>query len=99
MNKTTALVPSSTSSKVTSMVTLIQSVLDAPKLRTREALWHMYLSAITDGKALEFGVCNGHSINYMAAVRPEASFHGFDSFNGLPESWKNRFFRFSCVMN
>lgn len=85
MNDTTSLAPSSTSS----VVTLIQSVLNAPKMRTREALWHIYLSAITDGKALEFGVCNGHSINYMAAVRPEASFHGFDSFTGLPESWKN----------
>lgn len=68
---------------------LMKQVLAAPMLRTREAIWHVYLSGITDGKALEFGVYKGGSINYMAAVRPEAAFHGFDSFTGLAESWRN----------
>lgn len=47
----------------------------------------MYLSSVSDGAALEFGVWNGRSINYMADVRPKASFCGFDSFEGLPEAW------------
>lgn len=78
----------SASSNTNHAIALIKRVVTAPCLRTKEALWHIYLSAITDGKALEFGVYKGRSINYMAAVRPEASFHGFDSFTGLAESWK-----------
>ncbi|MDI1314807.1 class I SAM-dependent methyltransferase [Prosthecobacter sp.] len=70
-------------------VELMKQVMDAPKLRTREAIWHLYLTEITDGKALEFGVYKGGSINYMAAVCPEAAFHGFDGFIGLAESWRN----------
>lgn len=54
---------------------------------TRGEIWHRYLSGITTGQALEFGVWNGRSINYMAEVRPDALFHGFDSFEGLPEPW------------
>jgi hypothetical protein len=54
---------------------------------TRAEIWHLYLSFISDGSALEFGVWNGRSINYMADVRPKASFFGFDSFEGLPEAW------------
>ncbi len=36
---------------------------------------------------LEFGVWYGGSINWMANTRPENTFHGFDSFDGLPEDW------------
>jgi hypothetical protein len=37
--------------------------------------------------ALEFGVWYGTSINWMAHTRPDNIFHGFDSFEGLPEDW------------
>jgi hypothetical protein len=67
---------------------LLNRVLECPMVcSTRAEIWHRYLSAITDGQALEFGVWNGRSINYMADVRPNASFVGFDSFEGLPEAW------------
>ena len=39
------------------------------------------------GLFLEFGVNDGHSINYFASKRPEVTFDGFDSFEGLPEAW------------
>ncbi len=38
---------------------------------------------------LEFGVCGGNSFNWWinAIKNPSASFHGFDTFEGLPEDW------------
>jgi hypothetical protein len=41
---------------------------------------------LTGGLYCEFGVFKGTSINYMAKKTTE-TFHGFDSFEGLPESW------------
>jgi len=40
-----------------------------------------------NGYYLEFGVFEGKSINYMAHRKPQITFHGFDSFDGLPEQW------------
>jgi len=39
------------------------------------------------GHYLEFGVFSGGTIRYLARLRPEQAFHGFDSFEGLPEAW------------
>jgi len=39
------------------------------------------------GHLMEFGVYVGHSINYLANLVPARTFHGFDSFQGLPEEW------------
>lgn len=39
------------------------------------------------GLFLEFGVYSGTSINFFASQRPDVVFHGFDSFEGLPEDW------------
>jgi hypothetical protein len=61
-----------------------------PKIRclSREQIWHLFLKDHKEKSIfLEFGVWNGRSINYMASVRPECIFHGFDSFEGLPENW------------
>jgi len=40
-----------------------------------------------DGLYCEFGVATGRSINWMAKNYPSIMFHGFDSFEGLPEDW------------
>lgn len=40
------------------------------------------------GYCMEFGVWKGQSINYMAKVRSDITFYGFDSFEGLPENWE-----------
>ncbi|PWN55367.1 class I SAM-dependent methyltransferase [Abyssibacter profundi] len=37
-----------------------------------------------DGLNLEFGVFRGRSINFFAEQLPSQTFHGFDSFEGLP---------------
>ena len=39
------------------------------------------------GLYLEFGVYKGISINHIAKLRPNETIYGFDSFEGLPESW------------
>ena len=43
-------------------------------------------AAIVDGLVLEFGVRFGTSIRQIAAL-VDQDVHGFDSFQGLPESW------------
>lgn len=39
------------------------------------------------GYYLEFGVFTGGTMRYMAKRKPQAEFHGFDSFEGLPSDW------------
>lgn len=44
-----------------------------------------------NGLILEFGVFKGKSINYIAKKLPHKSIDGFDSFEGLPEFWRDGF--------
>ena len=41
------------------------------------------------GAYLEFGVCTGTTINFLAALNPKKTIYGFDSFEGIPERWVN----------
>ena len=54
------------------------------EVRLRELDWLMPMVG-SWGHNLEFGVFNGETINYMAKLRPDLKFTGFDSFEGLPE--------------
>jgi hypothetical protein len=45
---------------------------------------------IREGLCLEFGVYSGFTINYIASKR-DWIVDGFDSFEGLPENWRDRF--------
>jgi predicted O-methyltransferase YrrM len=55
-------------------------ILDSAPLHTLEA-----------GLILEFGVASGKSINRLARAFPKRKLHGFDSFKGLPETWRPNF--------
>jgi predicted O-methyltransferase YrrM len=62
--------------------------LEAP----RECLAYGLAQATVPGHYLEFGVFTGGTIRYIAKQlrrrgKPDASIHGFDSFEGLPEAW------------
>lgn len=46
--------------------------------------------SVKDGLYLEFGVFGGSTINYIAS-KVTADVHGFDSFQGLPEFWRDGF--------
>lgn len=39
------------------------------------------------GHRLEFGVATGRTIRHWARLWPNQTIHGFDSFEGLPETW------------
>ena len=56
--------------------------------KTRKELFEHCLNAIDHpGLHLEFGTYKGNSINILAKLRPQQKFYGFDSFEGLPETW------------
>lgn len=44
-----------------------------------------------DGLALEFGVGAGTTLRIIVPTRPRGTVYGFDSFEGLPETWRTDF--------
>ena len=50
-------------------------------------------SEYKDKLFLEFGTYKGELINFCSSLIPEAKFYGFDSFEGLPETWNSQFFK------
>jgi hypothetical protein len=56
-------------------------------------------TARKDGLYCEFGVFQGESINYIASLVPDRKVHGFDSFEGNPESWRDGFDKGVFAMN
>lgn len=64
------------------------------RVDTREQLFDLAARGIADKLVLylEFGVYRGDSIRWWskALKNPQSHLHGFDSFEGLPESWNLR---------
>jgi hypothetical protein len=56
---------------------------------SREELWSHIVENIegSEGLHLEFGVADGYSLSTYAPIKTATKFFGFDSFEGLPESW------------
>jgi Macrocin-O-methyltransferase (TylF) len=67
----------------------VQQLGDVPFFATRRDLFKACLEQVRvkDGLHLEFGVYKGDSINLLAKLAPGRHFTGFDSFEGLPETW------------
>jgi hypothetical protein len=61
-------------------------------LATRESIFELIADTARNRQVLylEFGVFEGYSIKYWSELLsdPRAVLHGFDSFEGLPETWK-----------
>jgi hypothetical protein len=67
---------------------LIENAPLANGQRTRLDLLNAAMSAVcVDGLICEFGVYRGETINHIASLI-DATVHGFDSFEGLPEDWR-----------
>lgn len=61
---------------------------DAMTFTTQRELMRYSLKQVeVEGCFMEFGVYKGGTMRYMAKRRSDRLFHGFDSFEGLPESW------------
>lgn len=73
----------------TSAVFEEQHLRAAAGYKTRGALHRAILREIAGkpGLHLEFGVYKGDSINHFAKLAPGVTWYGFDSFEGLPETW------------
>lgn len=61
------------------------------RCRTRESLWKIASDPLRSGRVtvLEFGVAAGDATRIWLAMldNPELSWHGFDTFTGLPVAW------------
>jgi hypothetical protein len=67
----------------------LQHFAGLPNFKNRAELyrWVFAQPLREDGLFLEFGVYKGTTINRTAQLNPRVTFHGFDSFTGLPEPW------------
>ena len=73
---------------LTSAAYIAESMPMATPFRTPVAVLRHALSlAPPDGLVAEFGVYSGATLREIAKSRPGA--HGFDSFEGLPEDWRD----------
>lgn len=65
------------------------------KVNSVQSRWEVIDEALKkvalDGLICEFGVASGVSINYIAEKVYPKTVYGFDSFQGLPETWRDGF--------
>lgn len=67
-------------------------IAKAHRIEKREHVWDFAIATVGKDKPvlyLEFGVHEGYSIRHFAAgfTHPDTRLVGFDSFEGLPETW------------
>lgn len=65
---------------------LVQSDADDLSLLSRAI---RLLDNSSEGLICEFGVASGRTINHIARELPAGTIFGFDSFEGLPEDWRD----------
>ena len=67
---------------------LVGNMRQAQKFDTDYDLHEAVRDWVTiEGHRLEFGVATGRTIRHWAKLWPDHTIHGFDSFEGLPETW------------
>jgi hypothetical protein len=72
---------------------MLQIIQNIPNINTYPLTYvfeHMKLQHKPDTLWLEFGVASGRTINYISQFTKD-KVYGFDSFEGLPETWRDGF--------
>ena len=69
-----------------------RTMMEADSVKSPNAVLDVAIAniALSEGLVLEFGVYTGATINHIASQMNQQVF-GFDSFEGLPERWRNGF--------
>ncbi|WP_260478705.1 class I SAM-dependent methyltransferase [Kibdelosporangium aridum] len=79
---------------------ILEHMREAQALHSaRQTLEHALTLASRDGMALEFGVYTGSTLEVIAHARDKKSVYGFDSFQGLPETWRPGFLAGTFAMD
>jgi predicted O-methyltransferase YrrM len=61
---------------------------------------YIIINYVKEGSILEFGFFEGASINYMSSiVDGDRRLYGFDSFEGLPENWRQDYEKGRFALN
>ena len=72
------------------MLSIIQNIPNVQTYPLEYVFEKMNLQHKPDTLWLEFGVASGYTINYISRFTNDKVF-GFDSFEGLPEKWRDGF--------
>lgn len=72
------------------MLSIIQNIPNIKKYPLTYVFEDMKLQHKPDTLWLEFGVASGNTINYISKFTND-KVYGFDSFEGLPEKWRDGF--------
>lgn len=77
---------------------VLQEMKDARPLESKWAVLECgleaarpFLEEVPDALICEFGVFSGETINFLAKRLSDKTIYGFDSFEGLPEAWRDGF--------
>lgn len=75
--------------KETAEFILQEGLIKVPAFSNKFDLLKYAISNIeVEGLILEFGVYKGETINFIANLLTDKTIYGFDSFEGLPETWR-----------
>ena len=80
------------------MLSIIENIPDLKKNPLKYVFENLKLSHKPNTLWLEFGVATGGTINYISKFTQEFVY-GFDSFQGLPEKWRDGFDKGAFDMN
>lgn len=72
------------------MLEIIKNIPNVNKYPLEHIFENMQYKHINNTLWLEFGVASGRTINYISKFTKE-NVYGFDSFEGLPEKWRDGF--------
>ena len=72
------------------MLSIIQNIPNVNTYPLKYVFEIMKLQHKPNHLWLEFGVANGNTINYISKFTND-KVYGFDSFEGLPEKWRDGF--------